>query len=330
MLGRFLSKTKENQKMNVKSRILSLPQSVPLNELIFMTKRGFVARKVASYLGMKVIAGEIFFQSFSLGSIKEDEGETKGFAGNMSIEEEEPHVAQDILYLSDYLLKSINTQDDVYGQIDALSVSNQIKNALLKVYGLYKEDLAASTAHPKEETFGNQEKWKVYRDVIFAATQEKFLLVNQHELHAFQNGQVLFQSMIEQIPDIANVRNTVRGILESMGYTKSDLMSLLLVLSEAVTNTLKHAEGGKTQLVYDSNNDELKIVVEDSGAGFPLEQLPKATLMAGYSTKKSLGQGFNLMLKMSKQLCLHTTNQGSTIVLVFDGFNKGGVLNETG
>ena len=62
----------------------------------------------------------------------------------------------------------------------------------------------------------------------------------------------------------------------------------------------------------------MNIIIEDTGSGFPLKTLPYTTLMAGYSTKKSLGQGFTLMMKLATQVLLKTSSSGSTIVLIFE------------
>jgi anti-sigma regulatory factor (Ser/Thr protein kinase) len=108
-------------------------------------------------------------------------------------------------------------------------------------------------------------------------------------------------------------------------------MSWILVLSEAITNTIKHAELGKMTLVESVEEEEIRFVIEDNGPGFPLKDLPKNTLLAGCSTKKSMGQGFTLMMKIAKQVILYTSPRGSTIILTFDSTKEvGGSLNATG
>ncbi|ERN54642.1 ATP-binding protein [Alkalihalophilus marmarensis] len=96
------------------------------------------------------------------------------------------------------------------------------------------------------------------------------------------------------------------------------MMNWLLVISEGITNIIKHAEEGRVTLYRCIEREELYAVIEDKGPGFPLDRLPNMTLFAGYSSKESLGQGFTLMTKMTKRVLLYTSPIGSTIILTFD------------
>ncbi|UHA60845.1 hypothetical protein KDJ21_003835 [Metabacillus litoralis] len=59
----------------------------------------------------------------------------------------------------------------------------------------------------------------------------------------------------------------------------------------------------------------LRIVVKDTGSGMRIDDIPKATLLSGYSSKISLGHGFSLMLKLMDQIKLATSSEGTTIVM---------------
>jgi anti-sigma regulatory factor (Ser/Thr protein kinase) len=161
-------------------------------------------------------------------------------------------------------------------------------------------------------------KWTVYRDVIFAATQGKFLLITEREVSQYKVGTLLCEGIINERSDIPIRRNQVKEALEHKVTNKAKLMSLLLVLSEAITNTIKHAEEGAMTVLEDKEKNEIRFIIEDKGPGFPLKDLPKTTLLAGYSTKRSMGQGFTLMMKMTKQVALHTSPMGATIILLFN------------
>jgi anti-sigma regulatory factor (Ser/Thr protein kinase) len=219
------------------------------------------------------------------------------------------------------MLKWSEQKLDVPHQIKRLDVRPDIQNAMLKAYDIYKNDLF-STPHTAEEqqltASSNDEKWQVYRDVIFAATQEKFLLITEEEVNQYKEGIVLCEGRIKERSDIPTCRNLAKEKLESEGFSHSMIMSWLLVLSEAITNVIKHAEEGKMTIIKDEKNHEIRFIIEDKGPGFDLKDLPKKTLLAGYSTKKSLGQGFTLMMKMTKRVLLFTSSKGSTIILNFD------------
>ncbi|GAV23152.1 hypothetical protein cpu_16620 [Carboxydothermus pertinax] len=63
------------------------------------------------------------------------------------------------------------------------------------------------------------------------------------------------------------------------------------------------------------DGDFLRIFVSDNGSGIDLSELPRTTLMAGYSTKHSAGWGFTLLLKTMDRIFLSTGPRGTTIVL---------------
>ncbi|GEO24702.1 hypothetical protein AAC03nite_04870 [Alicyclobacillus acidoterrestris] len=162
----------------------------------------------------------------------------------------------------------------------------------------------------------NPDVWQIYRDVMFAATQKKFLLIAEHEVNEYTEGRILLEMEIRERADITTCRQAAQQIFLDLQHDKSSVMGYLLAISEAVTNILKHAEYGTITLV--ENGESIHAIIKDTGPGFNLRDLPKTTLLAGYSTKKSLGQGFTLMMKMSAQVLLSTTATGSTIILVFN------------
>ncbi|WEG12470.1 ATP-binding protein [Pullulanibacillus sp. KACC 23026] len=317
-MRRFLNLLKEKPKVPLKEDPISapsLPDNISYDELIYRTKRGFLAKKLASYLEMdQKDLNEIYFLSLSENTFENDKS---------------PY--HQCIYCSECLLGWIKEGDEVQKKVDELPVNNQVKNAILKVYDLnkihFKNQSVQTVRSSQNESF---DKWKIYRDVIYSATQEKLLLISKEEAEALKDGSVIVKNDIKVISDIPKSRLEVKTRLEFAGYTKSELMTWLLVISEAITNTLKHAEEGKLTVIENQEKRELRVIVEDKGSGFDLENLPKATLMAGYSTKKSLGQGFQLMLKLSKQVLLYTSNLGSTIILTFETNNNEGVRNGTG
>ncbi|MFB5087018.1 ATP-binding protein [Psychrobacillus sp. PGGUH221] len=168
----------------------------------------------------------------------------------------------------------------------------------------------------------SKEIWNVYRDVIYSASQGHFLLVEKTDLIRYKSGKLLCEAEIKQREDIPLARNAATEVFERVNLKPSKMMSYKLIVSEAVTNVLKHAEYGKLLIYQDEITSTLRVIIEDTGKGFPLKILPQTTLMAGYSTKKSMGQGFNLMLKMADQLVLETSTSGSTLILILKGENE--------
>ena len=55
--------------------------------------------------------------------------------------------------------------------------------------------------------------------------------------------------------------------------------------------------------------------VEDQGGGIAVENLPRATLSRGFSTKATLGHGLKMMIETADRLYLLTGPSGTTVVL---------------
>ncbi|TFD95774.1 ATP-binding protein [Jeotgalibacillus sp. R-1-5s-1] len=205
---------------------------------------------------------------------------------------------------------------DLPEKISNYHVPDDLKKAMLDVYFETKHELFPS-GKPGVSVTSVPDSWEIYRDVIYAATQEKLLLIRKEEIEFYKTGEVLLEYMIRKRSDIADVRNMARQCFEDRGYSKSVMMSCLLALSEALTNVFKHAKHGSMKLVEDDHLS-LHFIIEDQGPGIALENLPKATLLNGFSTGKSLGQGFNVMLKVASKLRLYTDNQGTSLIISFD------------
>jgi anti-sigma regulatory factor (Ser/Thr protein kinase) len=292
----------------------SLPLDLTYREVSFRTKRGFLARKLCQYAGLEAADGdEAFYSSLACAACEETSEEYELF-----------------LYLSELMLKWAEEDVDIREKIMRMDIKTEIQNGMLKAYEMFKEDLFSVKKADSDPKPPEWERWKVYRDVILASTQGKFLLISERELKGFKKGRVFCEGTIQQLADIPACRHRAKDSLEAMGYSESTIMGWLLVLSEAITNTIKHGEEGRMTLVEDEDQNEIRFIVEDKGPGFSLKELPKTTLLAGYSTKKSMGQGFTLMMKMSKQVSLYTTSEGSTIILSFNRGEPSEKMNQTG
>ncbi|MBM7577770.1 ATP-binding protein [Jeotgalibacillus terrae] len=212
--------------------------------------------------------------------------------------------------------------EDLPEKITHFNAEKEVIKAMLDVHFDHKNDLFLHRVFTEQTKKREQkDEWFVYRDVLAAATHNKLILIEPHQVEAFKEGHILSEGWIEERSDISKIRNEARKCFEERDYSKSATMSFLLVLSEAMTNVFKHAEHGKVTIVED-HESAIHFIVEDSGTGIPLEQLPKATLLTGYSTQKSMGQGFTVMLKIASFIHLHTSEEGSALVLTFEHPDK--------
>lgn len=306
-MGRLLDNVFKNASKKTKMEVPSLPVNLSFTEFDHMTKRGYLAKKIGQYMGLNSLEGDLlFYLSIANPTFQMVDKDNQN---------------EYILFLSEQLLKWNDEEQDIPQKIDELHLKGNLQNAILKAYEIHKKDIFLQEQHetaPEASNDNYNAEWQVYRDVIFAATQGQFLLISEPEVERYKSGAVFCEEYIRERSDIPICRNIAKESLEEMGFNKSKVMSWLLVLSEAITNIIKHAENGKMTLVESDDKSEIRFVIEDNGPGFPLKELPKNTLLAGYSTKKSLGQGFTLMMKMAKQVVLFTNSKGSTIILIFD------------
>lgn len=303
-------------KKDTKIEVPSLPADLPYSDFNYIVNRGYLAKKIGQYLELNNIeADQLFYLSLSKESFSTFNKENK---------------KDYILYLSEQLLKWHDQQQDISQKVKELPLNNYLQNVLLKTYEIHKKDIfvAGVTSAPNTEKVDGE--WEIYRDVMNAATQGQFLLISEAEIGKYKIGIELCEWKIIGRQDIPLCRKIAKERLEARNFNKSKIMSWLLVLSEAITNIIKHAEQGKMTILESKENNEIRFVIEDKGPGFPLKELPKNTLLAGYSTKNSMGQGFTLMMKMAKQVLLCSTPKGSTLILIFDSSReKAGVVNAT-
>lgn len=224
------------------------------------------------------------------------------------------------------MLEWYENGDNLPDRISQYETGEQIARAMRIVYSNHKDQLFSdkrlNEEHVKRDS---QDIWYVYRDILAAATQNKLLLVEAYDVERFKDGVVLIEERIEERSDISRIRHQAKKSFEARQFSKSAVMNFLLVLSEAMTNVYKHASHGKVMIV--EKDGALHLIVEDSGTGIPLDQLPKATLFSGYSSMDSMGQGFTIMLKIASCVHLHTSEEGSKLVISFDQPEKAKIEN---
>ncbi|MGP4041837.1 ATP-binding protein [Gracilibacillus sp. D59] len=239
---------------------------------------------------------ELFLQSFSLHSID-----------NITDEK-----MKELYQLAQLGLGWITNHDVIEEEIKKLDYPKPFRDVLLRTLN---EVHASKTLTEMDKE--KDQVWEVYRDVIYSATQGAFLLIDKAKIKQYKTGNLLCEADIKERQDISYSRNLAKEAFTNAGLKNSKVMSYNLIISEAVTNVIKHADDGK--MFIHQKDDVFHVIIEDNGPGFPLNILPKTTLLAGFSTKESLGQGFSLMIKMAEQVILETSSNGSTLILLLDG-----------
>ena len=154
---------------------------------------------------------------------------------------------------------------------------------------------------------------QAYVDVFSAVTGGKLIILTPEELASSLGRPVTEPCVVDSFKDIAAARGAVEEALERDFPGLGNKSGLILAADEAITNAIKHAGGGQYRIYKDGKNTQ--VLVADSGHGIDFSILPKATLTAGFSTKRTLGVGFSVMLDFCDRVLLSTGAGGTSVVL---------------
>lgn len=154
---------------------------------------------------------------------------------------------------------------------------------------------------------------EAYIDVLDAVTGGKLVLLPEEELMRQLGEPISDVKRVSEPAELGEARHEVCEIVEPRFPQLADSIELPSVLGEALTNALKHGGGGWYRMY--SKGDLVQIVVSDNGPGIDFRSLPKATLVAGYSTAGTLGVGFTIMLQLTERIIL-STRPGRTVLVL--------------
>lgn len=153
---------------------------------------------------------------------------------------------------------------------------------------------------------------QAYSDVIDAVTGGRLIIVGRDELDETLLGTTETTFELGDARDLAAARPQLAAIAGHLPR----LEELQLAVCEGLANMLKHAGGGEWWVLQDETR--VQVVLSDSGPGIDFRQLPKATLVPGYSMAQSLGMGFTLMMELADRILVCTDPGGTTLVLEMD------------
>lgn len=194
--------------------------------------------------------------------------------------------------------------------VDEVLTAFAIEDDLFVMTSMDVSDLRAA-----QKAIRNQEEWirDAYVDVLSAVTGGKLVLLTERELDAELGEPLLALSPIECTDQLAAARAEIKQAVGSVHPGAADSMELLNPLGEALNNVLKHAGSG--QYGAFSKGDRIQLYVGDDGPGIDFRTLPKAALVAGFSTTATLGLGFTIMLQLCDRVLI-STRPGRTIVVL--------------
>ena len=112
---------------------------------------------------------------------------------------------------------------------------------------------------------------------------------------------------------LSDLRHQVYEAAQAAGLPPERTHDLITAVGEAAMNAVTHAGQGVGWISIAAGKVQVRI--EDQGEGITVENLPKATLARGFSTKATLGHGFKMMLQTVDRIFLLTGRGGTTVVL---------------
>ena len=167
---------------------------------------------------------------------------------------------------------------------------------------------------------------QAYADVFCAVTNDKLVIMTPEELAGALGEPVGHELAVNEFKELQGIRSTLRRVLRVTLPDSEDVDSVVMAAGEAITNAVKHGTSCSVQV--HKIGQTTQILVADHGPGIDFTDLPHATLAAGFSTKKSLGVGFSIMLEVCDRVLLSTGPLGTTVVLELGGREPAGSLED--
>jgi serine/threonine-protein kinase RsbW len=104
---------------------------------------------------------------------------------------------------------------------------------------------------------------------------------------------------------ISRTRRVVSGYLEEMGVAQDVVDDVVLALDEACTNVMRHAFPGATESFHLSasfDDEQVVVVVEDTGRGLPPAKLEDATI----DLTATSGRGLQMIKSLMTEVAVET------------------------
>lgn len=122
---------------------------------------------------------------------------------------------------------------------------------------------------------------------------------------------------IDSVEDLAYAKKVIEDFFCRKNWNKNKIFDIIISVSEAVSNVLKHAQNGNINIYYE--DDSAYISVSDSGEGIEIEDIPRL-IQKGESSKASLGMGFSIIIELSSAVWIHTNSNGTILIIMIEKF----------
>lgn len=178
-------------------------------------------------------------------------------------------------------------------------------------------DVTERLALEQERRESIHREQRFLRDVLASVTEGKLrLCVSESDLPMPGETQ---SEPADLTPDagLYALQRLTEGIAEAAGHSALRQHDLMTAASEAGMNAIVHAGGGMGRVSVNAFG-MVQVRVVDHGGGITMENLPRAALARGFSTKATLGHGLKMMLETADRVFLLTGPTGTTLILEQD------------
>jgi len=172
--------------------------------------------------------------------------------------------------------------------------------------------MALETAALHEKALSAEAEQKRFsHDVLRVVTKGKLQLVDAEDVP--DEGELIAELSLEDAGGYRQARQDIQAAAEEAGLNEDAAGDLVLAAGEAITNAIKHAVGGRCAIRRSA--ERLLVRVSDRGEGIDSEDLPETLLLPGFSTKVSLGMGYEMIFKLVDVVWLATGPEGTVLQL---------------
>jgi len=154
-------------------------------------------------------------------------------------------------------------------------------------------------------------KREFYRSTILAVTDGKLNVVEKEEIERL----IVPDASLIQLTgaeELSELRSEIKAACERAGVGEDDCYWLITAAVEAAANAVKHATGGIARVGL--REGRVQVCIVDRGHGMDELVLPRATLMR-YSTTRSMGLGYSLILSLVDAVYLATDKSGTWVMM---------------
>lgn len=120
---------------------------------------------------------------------------------------------------------------------------------------------------------------------------------------------------VTDMSQVGEARRVAKGVSERLGFDDEQAGRVAIVVTEAATNLVAHANGGELLISARSQPDgehSLDVLALDRGPGM---MNTAQSLVDGYSTAGTAGNGLGAMMRLSDDFDLYSQPDGGTVVM---------------